>query len=147
MNSDSDCSILFGEVVNIGLLSMSINMCLGLASDTLWLIGLPEESTLSFFESCFGIGQGTNFCLILIELLKHLLFTVLLQESFGCDPRTIDVINAWSQFIGLFDIRGIFGQPLSHSGNLDLLINLLFDIGVLWVVNMKLRSDVLGSLN
>jgi len=147
MNTNSDSSVLLGEIVNVGLLPSGINMTLDLACHTLTLVGLSKECPFAFFETCLGIWHVAYFSLILIKLLKHVLLAALLKQPLGSNTWAVDVAEAWCLIMSLFHISSVHRKALSHSGYFDLIVNLLVDRSVFRVIDVELRPDVLRSLN
>ena len=89
MNTNSDSAIFLGQVLNHLIFSFLVNVCLDATSDALGLIGLSQEAAFAFLKTCLGIGDVTDLCFVLVELLKHLFFARLFEKGLRRCRRTV----------------------------------------------------------
>ncbi len=147
MNTNGDCAIFLGQVLNHLILSFLVDVCFDAASDTLRLVGLSQEASFAFLKTCLGIRDVSDLRLVLVELLKHLFFARFLEQSFRWCRGTVNEVKAWCLLESLFDIGCLNSETISSSCIFNPFINALIDRGVLGIVTVKFRSDRLWSLN
>ena len=148
MNTDSDCAILLGQIFNDHVLPLLVNYSLGATCLIHRLIGLPQEGAFAVLQTRLRILQSTNFGLILHQLLEHLLLTSCIKESSRWNGWLVNEVQTRSFIKGLLHIRCYNIQDtVSLPSLLSLIIPSLSDGCVLWIVHMKLRSNVPWSLD